>query len=258
MDMTPSRLRAREDELFNALECAPNDPTFRDRLSRDGVPTPEVYLAQRVRVLFVFREPNLSGNPRAHDMRVEVSDPFFRPRRSDGSREKRSQKGWWNWKAGMFAHAVDAAFRGEPWPEAFSRFRAGGWNHDVVNRFAYIQVKKVGGAGESKPEEIRLHAMKYASILRQQVELYRPHLLLGCGTGATSPAQLFAKYVLPGGRTSMTTVTGATWWRFPLTARPMAMLQLWHPAHRGSKTELYQDVCDSVREVAQHLRLVAS
>jgi len=44
---------AKEEAIFRAVEHAPHDRTFRGRLYHDGVPTPSVYLAQRVRVLFV-------------------------------------------------------------------------------------------------------------------------------------------------------------------------------------------------------------
>ncbi len=257
MKLSPSELRAREDAIFDALERARDDRTFRGRLYRDGVPTPETYLGQRVRVLFVFREPNMRGDAHAHDMRDEVSDVRFRPLGEDGTREDRSAKSWWNWKAGMFAHAVAAAQEEEPWTKAFARFGKGGWNHEVVNRFAYIQIKKVGGAGTSHPDEICAHAAKYATTLKQEVDLYRPHFVLGCGIGRGSPARLLAAHVLVGGREAVTRQTGATWWECAPTARPRAMVQLWHPARRGLRSELYQDVWSSVREVAHKVGLVS-
>ena len=48
----------------------------------------------------------------------------------------------------MFAHAVAAALDGEPGRRAFERFDRGGWNHEVVNRYAYIQLGKVGGGSQ--------------------------------------------------------------------------------------------------------------
>jgi hypothetical protein len=40
--------------------------------SASGMYLPLIYFAQRVRVVLVFREPNLSGMPREVDMRAEV------------------------------------------------------------------------------------------------------------------------------------------------------------------------------------------
>src|SRR5688572_9771384 len=110
VNLTPNELTAREDALFDALE---RDSTFARKLYRDGVPSPSPYLGQRVRVLFVFREPNLRGVPLAMDMRDEVCDKQFRPLR-EGKREERRVTCWWNSKAGMFAHAVAAALEGKP------------------------------------------------------------------------------------------------------------------------------------------------
>jgi hypothetical protein len=248
-------LRSREEAIFRSLERAPNDRTFLGRLYRDGIPTPALYFAQRIPVLFVFREPNMRGGAYAHDMRDEVSDPYFRPLASDGSREDRSMKCWWNWKAGMFAHAVAAALDEERWTTAFARFNTGGWNHDVVNRFAYIQIKKVGGGGTSNRYEICAHAEKYKTVLKQQVDLYRPLLVLGCGVGPDSPARLLAAHMLVDGREATTRETKATWWEFSPRARPRAMVQLWHPARRRSKAELYQDVWSSVNEVVHAVGL---
>ena len=255
MELTAKTLRANEDAILDALEHKPGDRTFLKRLYRDGVPTPEAYLAQGVRVLFVFREPNMPI-PRAHDMRSEVSDERFRPVGPDGALQERSPKSWWNGKAGMFAHAVAAALDGEAGIDAYARFAQGGWNHEVVNRYGYIQIKKIGGGGQSNASEICAHAAQYASTLKAQVDLYRPHLVLGCGVGKHSPARLLAAHVLAGGKHRTTSKSGATWWEFPAGARPRAMLQVWHPAWRdGPRSELYEDVWNSVREVASEVGL---
>lgn len=255
MRLTATQLTAAENAIFGALEYGADAPTFVGRLYRDGVPTPEAYLAERTRVLFVFREPNMRGRAYPLDMRDEVRDPHFRPLTKDGTRKERSPKCWWNWKAGMFAHAVAAAIQDKPWEEAFSRFRAGGWNHEVVNRFAYVQIKKIGGGGTSNADEICSHAAKYATTLKQQIDLYRPHLVLGCGVGRDSPARLVATHVLPGGKKAVTDRTKAPWWEFAPTSRPRALVRLWHPARRGLRSELYQDVWISVHEVVHKLGL---
>src|SRR5438093_538935 len=78
---SPQTMTERENEIFDSLENLSGDNTFKDVLYRDGVPQPEVYGEQPVRVVFVFKEPNLSGNPRAVDMRAEVRDSEFRQSR---------------------------------------------------------------------------------------------------------------------------------------------------------------------------------
>ena len=256
--MTSTELTAAENELFDGLERAPGDRTFRNCLYRDGVPTPDVYLIQPVRVLFVFREPSMAGGARAEDMRDALRDRHFRPRLSSGEREERRPTCWWNWKAGMFAHAVSAALEGRVWQKSLESFRSGGWHNEVVNRFAYIQIKKVGGGGTSDAREVCAHAVDYSAVLKRQVELYKPHLILGCGVGRHSPAILFAEHIVPGGKMKTTRRSGATWWEYKASNRPRAMIQLWHPARRGGQAELYEDVWSSVREVVRSSRIVSS
>ena len=247
--MTPATLTARQNAIFDMLEA---DRRLAGRLYRDGVPSPEVYLAQAFKVIFVFREPNLGGQHRRHDMRLEVRDPHFRPLIS-GERIERTSHCWWNAKAGMFAHAVAAAIDGEPSRSALRRFRPGDWHHDVVNRFGYLQIKKTGGAGQSVAGEIRSHAAIWAHALRGQLDVYAPDLVIGCGTGGHGPAQLLAEHVLTGGTREETRRTTAVWWRFDVGRRPKAMLQAWHPSIRKERSEVYRDLYASVREVMAHL-----
>lgn len=258
--MTPQQLTRRENQIFQRLERNTRDRTFAGgRLCRDGVPSPGIYLKEPVRVLFVFREANLNGATKRLDLRDEIRDPFFRPLQG-GRREERRPTTWWNARAGMFAHAVAAAIDGKPQSQSFQDFRRtiveGEWHHDVVNRFAYIQIKKVGGRGTSNAREIARFAERYAETLRAQIDLCRPHLVIGGGTPPGSPAELLNKFVLPSGEKARLRSTGATWWRFGSRSRPRAVLQHWHPARRGSRAELYRDLWTSLREVLQELRLI--
>jgi len=256
--MTARELTAREDALFNALENDRRDRTFAGKLCRDGVPSPAIYLRQRVRVIFAFREPNLNGATKRLDLRDEIRDPCFRPL-EEGVRQERRPSCWWNAKAGMFAHAVAAALDGKPVGPSYREFQKvvddGDWHHRVVNRFGYIQIKKIGGGGRIVESEICDFARRYSHVLRKQIELYRPHLVIGGGIGKASPALLLSSLVLPGGR-QLEVPTGATWWRFSRASRPMGILQQWHPARRGSRRELYEDLWHSTRQMAKTLGIM--
>lgn len=243
-----AKIREQEDKFFDALEHRSNDKTFFGSLYRDGVPSPRIYGQEPIKVLFVFREPNQRGKAHAHDMRDEVSDERFRPLMVDGTRDNQHSTIWWNQKVGMFAHAVSAALAGERADHAFERFCESEWNHAVVNRFAYIQIKKLGGGGTAVATQICNHARTYAAELRRQVELYRPNLVLGCGIGSASPAKLLARYVLTTGRKGKIECTGALLWTFPSDGSPRAMAQLCHPANRRSRSVVYKEVWNSVHE----------
>jgi hypothetical protein len=251
MRLSPEQLRRRENQIFVQLE---RDHECRGRLYRDGVPSPDIYCRQPLRILFAFREPNMKNEPYALDMRKEVSDPALRPLRN-GRRIPHSPTCWWNAKAGLFAHAVAAVIDGESEGAAYERFddlvKHGRWNHGVLNRFAYMQIKKIGGGGTSRTAEIERFAKKHFLVLRKQVDLYRPHVVIGCGTWGGSPARLLKTLVLRGGEEHKTKKTGAAYWHYGANEFPRVLIEQYHPSARKSPTDLYWDVWWSIREVVE-------
>jgi len=260
--MTPSALTKREDRLFDALLSIQGDPTFEGVLYRDGVPRPDIYLKQAVRVVFVFREPNLGHKPFDMDMRAQIRDPEFRAA-GDGTprgipveyRYPGSIRGWWNSKVAAFGHAVVHAFQdGSPAKSfaAFQRLIADGQRtHDFLFPFGFIQIKKVGGGGTSNPEDITRFARQYRRCLKEQIEMYEPHLIIGCGMPPASPARLLNEFVLPGGEEQRRTRHGKlVWWRYQASARPVAMLEFNHPSFRGSREKKYCALMSAVREIS--------
>src|SRR2546425_5258475 len=116
-------LTEREEEIFQSLlDSAPD--TFKGKLYRDGVPRPDIYLAQQVRAVFVFREPNLRDDPYELDMRAQIRDPEFRAMRHGEYRKPATRRGWWNWKVGCLAHAVVGALAGRSPEQGFTQFDA--------------------------------------------------------------------------------------------------------------------------------------
>src|SRR4051812_29386271 len=153
-----------ERRLFAALA---RDPKFKGKLYRDGVPRPDVYLKQHVRVVLVFREPNLAGRPYAVDMGAEVRDPCFRQSRDGKLGEPGRRLAWWNNKVGSYGHAVLSSFKGLPAQRAFADWKVllanEYWRaHDCLLPFGFMQIKKVGGSGRSSHEEIEYYAREYA------------------------------------------------------------------------------------------------
>jgi hypothetical protein len=232
-----------EDKIFEKLLGTPGDDTFRGRLYRDGVPRPDIYLAQPVRVVFVFREPNL-GKPYARDMRAELRDPLFRATR----------------EVALFAHAVVHALNGADLKTSYQEFQAslrkGQRPHDVLLRFGYMQIKKVGG-GASKPAEIERHARTYGPHLKNQLLLYEPHVVVGCGRGPGSPARLLQECVFSERAERRESKSGLTWWRYPSRARTVALLEADSPSARGSAADRYRRLAEAFRELAKDVGLLS-
>jgi hypothetical protein len=259
-----SMLTAQEDEIFESMVRQFPD-IFKGKLSRDGVPRPDVYWSEPIRVLFVFREANSKYKPSDWDLRAQVRTCWFQNRFGKPSRTK----GWWNCRVAGFGHAVVRALAGGS-PSSYEQFKpliapgpTGFRTHPFLFPFAFIQIKKVGGGGKRDTEGIVRHADLYREFLKRQVEAYKPHLIIGCGRGSASPARLLKEYLLSGGEARRTVcprlqqtkgVKGFKWWRFSDAHRPIAMLEFYHPSAQGVPPEqLYAALTSAVREIALDL-----
>jgi hypothetical protein len=254
--MTTHPLALGEGRLFRALVHRASK-TFAGKLYPDGVPRPDIYTKQAVRVVFVFREANLGNRPCDVDMCAEVRDPQFRQSRNGRLGKPGRRLAWWNNKVGSFGHAVLTSLKGVPPPQAFAtfdrlrsdeRWRA----HDFLFPFGFVQIKKVGGGGRSNDEEIEAHASAYAHVLTKQLTLYKPNLVVACGLGGKSPAKLLRKYVLTGAATEHWTRDGRfLWWRFRDGAQPAALLEFLHPSSRASRRARYISLATAVRDIVK-------
>jgi len=261
--MTADDLTRAENRLFARL-LARTPQTFGGKLYRDGVPRPDVYLQQAIHVVFVFREPNLGDRPCDVDMCAEVRDPLFRQSRNGLLGEPGRRLAWWNNKVGSFGHAVRSAINGTPPKRAFAEWEKllgeEDWRaHDFLFPFGFVQIKKVGGGGTSNDDDIEHFARDYADVLREQLALYQPDLVIACGRGGRSPAKLLRKYVLTQSAAERWT-RGAEafgWWRFDSGTHPTALLEAPHPSARGSREARYIALLSAVREVVKAAALKA-
>jgi len=54
---------------------------------------------------------------------------------------------------------------------------------DCLERFAFMQVKKSVGAGSVREDTLIDFARRDADMIREQLRIYRPHVIVGCGIG---------------------------------------------------------------------------
>jgi hypothetical protein len=144
-------ITARENVIFDSMvEQFPAE--FKGRLTRDGVPKPDVYLSRPVRVLFVFREANSDNEPRDWDQRKMVLNPRFQGTLS----KPPSINGWWNSKVAGLGHAVIYAVEGGSIPSSYAMFqpwiaadeRTGNFRtHQFLWPFGFIQIKATVATG---------------------------------------------------------------------------------------------------------------
>lgn len=246
------RITKLEDHLFARLA---QQKDFSDGLYRDGAPSPERYDAQEFKVVFVFRDPNLEGRNFDHDMRAEIRNA----RGNDMGR----RRGWWRGKVGAFAHAVASppGCDAEQRFEQFCRVRDTGdlsAPPEHLRACAFIQLKKRGGAGVQHAGEVYYFARRYKDVLAEQLAIYDPHLLVGCGRGASAPAELIHELVLPGHFGERRETSNGLTWRpaQSLATKPMALLSYSHSSARTSRRQLYTELACASSEIRRALSMM--
>ncbi len=193
-------------------------------------------------------------------MRAEIRDPEFRKHRNGQFGSPGSVRGWWNNKVGLFAHAVDAAVgnvqNGRASFASFNELIAQGERlHEHLFHHGYMQIKKTAGGGVAVSNQIVAHASSNNDILRAQIQLYRPTLLIGCGLPPASPARLLNEHVLSNNADRRTTSEGFIWWKLGEQSPCKALLEFRHPSFRGSKEDTYCKLLTAVRDVIRTARL---
>lgn len=255
--LTAQGLTVAENAIFeNLVKVYP-------KLYKDGAPHPEAYVKQSTRVLFVFREPNLpglGGVPKdgeapldGWDMRMQLRGEW-----QPGTEQNNSLGTWWTARVGAFAHAVSGAIRGDSPDQSWKEFESlrdsgpqGGRSASYLQPFAYIQIRKTGGKGTSVRNELRQAAEDTRIALREQVKLYAPAIIIGCGLGGGSPARLLRNVVLePGTFPDSRVSNGRRAWFGAAEGSPRVLLEVNHPSARGVKSQtLYESVWKSVEDV---------
>lgn len=149
-------LREREDELFERWKG------HRRGFLRDGAG--REFHCEPVRVVYLLKEAvgNIDAEEAAWDLRDFIDD---------GGRR------WtWNNIARWTAFVLDGA----PWSSVTDmplQKRA-----PLIRRIAGLNLKKVPGASVSDMGVIHRFAMEDTRWLREQLSLYKPHLIVACGT----------------------------------------------------------------------------
>ena len=143
-----------------------------DAFIRDGIVDPERY--EHPHILFVLRDMNCGVET---DLRQHLFD--------HGS-------GWRTWNnVARWTHALlDGC---GDYPQHMPKER----RRDLVRRIAAVNIKKEGGGSRSNAGKLSAAAEEQGDMLYSELCLCQPELIVCCGLGSESNAELLRKYVLP-------------------------------------------------------------
>ena len=178
-----------EDGLFDEWKRAWKFSAF----IKDGMVCPEEY----GRILFVLRDMNCREE---RDLRLDLA--------RDGS-------GWKTWNnAARWALALLDGEEG--YPKNMPRERRAA----IMRRTAVMNMKKEGGASRAQAGEIEAAVRKQKDILRRQMEILAPDIVICCGLPGgkmRGTAELLREYVLKDAgewKPFPSRIEGRKWWYY--------------------------------------------
>ena len=177
----------------------------------------------------MFKEANLLGaDKQTQDIRGKLRKRS--QRRAAGERIK--WEPWWDRKVALFAHAIQLG----DW-ESFQY-------KELPNllQYGFIELKRTAGGGNANDALMKHLVARDADLLRVQLELYKPRIILACGK-STSPAVLLSSLVLQDKAVPVDPIEGLKAWTGTWSSgERFIMLETLHPSFRITKTLNQQGV----------------
>lgn len=191
----------------------------------DGVPDEAQYTAAAYRIMYVLKEVNGgSGWSLCDHLR-------------SGGRNQEHDATWDNiarWTEGIFRLPEEI-----PWSE----MKENCWTRreKMLPKICAINVKKTSGGYVSKGREIYAAAVNNADILRQQLELYAPDIVICCGT-----EEAFIDACFSDKQVDWKMTKRGVWY---FRSGTLLVISFSHPAARVKDSYLYYALMDAVREI---------
>lgn len=208
-----------QKELFDELRRS--DPS----IIIDGVPDESQYTSARYRIMYVLKEVNGGSG-------WSLCDHL-----QSGGRDREHDPTWDNiarWTAGILNIQQEL-----PWSElekdCWSR------REKMLPQICAINVKKTSGSYVSEENEVYTAALNNADILRQQLALYAPELVICCGTESA-----FVDACFQNKQVDWKMTTRGVWY---FKEDSMVVISFSHPAARVRDCYLYYALLDAVREI---------
>lgn len=191
----------------------------------DGVPDEAQYTSAAFRIMYVLKEVNGgSGWSLCEHLR-------------NGGRNQEHDATWDNiarWTEGILN------LQGElPWSELEKDCR--NRRKNMLPKICAVNVKKTSGNYVSDGREIYTEALKNSDLLKKQLALYAPNLVICCGTADAFTDACFCDRKLEWQMT-----TRGVWY---FQAGDITVIAFSHPAARVKDCYLYYALMDAVREI---------
>ena len=208
-----------QKKLFDELRQ--KDPTIID----DGVVDETQYLSAGHRIMYVLKEVNGGAG-------WSLCDHL-----RSGGRDQEHDATWDNiarWTEGILHLPED-----KPW--ALMEKDCWDRRERMLPKICAVNLKKTSGSYVSNGQEIYDAALDNADILKRQLKLYAPDIVICCGTGDAFADACFADQKIEW------QMTGRGVWYF--IEKDTIFISFSHPAARVKDCYLYYALMDAIREI---------
>lgn len=220
VDVKVECIEMHQKELFDKLRQL--DPS----IIIDGVPDGGQYISARYRIMYVLKEVNGGSG-------WNLCDHL-----QSGGRDCEHDPTTWDniarWTEDILRLPAELL-----WSEMEKNCRVR--RKKMLPKICAINVKKTSGSYESKNNKVYAAALSYADILRQQLALYAPDIVICCGTENAFVAACFRdKHV------DWKMTTRGIWY---FNDEDRIVISFSHPAARVKDCYLFYALLDAVREI---------
>ncbi len=213
------------------------------KFERDGIVDEEEWNRQKVKVLYVLKEPH---DPPVEGVPFEEIDKreFYFNGAFDGEKEYpetfRLLSKW--------CYGISEGF--PPWfdlnDEDFNSYIS---RSPWFRKAAIINIKKYGGYNTSPFPLIRQYADEHQELLKRQIELIEPDFVVGCGLDFVAPIIIHHIFSVDDFET-LDCKTGLNVWKHKNLAWPL--VDWYHPQAPGIKHEfLYTKLIETLKETLE-------
>lgn len=157
-------LEAQLEALFTGWKAARG---YGSEFAHDGALDPAAYLAEVPRILFILKEPSTSNYQLAGGLLGWLKSP--------GAKYGST----WNVLARWAGYLL-----GDPIPTVSSGKRLRQQALARLRRVAVLNLKKVGPRRRTDHLELAAHAAYDSEFIREQIQILRPDVIVGCGVAA--------------------------------------------------------------------------
>lgn len=148
-------------EIENAAKLFEKPPIF------DGVVNENEYANANVKILWILKDANSTGEEDAYDMRLAISDL---------KTETGIRKGWANTFSNI-VYVTNGILNNSNW-EDVRNYYDDPTVVDALKKIAYINVKKTGGTSQSIENELQDHYNKTKELLFNQINEFNPDVII--------------------------------------------------------------------------------